>query len=267
MTVAASPPGSGRHCDSAAMVRRDSLSGELPILVGGRRGAGRRPHLALAAIVTRDLVRTASFLEPCAGVACCHARAADEAAGRPVSIDRAARGGAPGHVRRGRGEPRGRDRALHSAATVPQIRRARAGRRSRCAATPRRRRTETPRSTASSSARSASIAVAPAAADTTECDSLSGRGHRKPVLRWIRARPCGARIRGPASSEAEATNLRVASRGDRGNAVGAHRVLRKTLDRGQANREPRMALRPAQVSCVPWIRLTEAVVGARAKTG
>ncbi len=32
LTVAASHPGSGRQCDSVAMVRRDSLSGELSIL-------------------------------------------------------------------------------------------------------------------------------------------------------------------------------------------------------------------------------------------
>jgi hypothetical protein len=64
LTVAARDRGSGRHCDSVAMGRRDSLSGEAPNPGGRRRGAGRRPHPALAVTLTRRIECPASFRHP-----------------------------------------------------------------------------------------------------------------------------------------------------------------------------------------------------------
>ena len=255
------PPGSGPHCDSVAMVRRDSLSGALPIpweAVGrwspvspGSRG--QRNTRARAAACFSEAAR--SGVPPRA------------AAIRPVSIARAARGSTPGKVSGGGGgsDPRGRDRSLHTAAPVPQTRRAREPQLARSAhhaASPPHR-----------NAPHDGFVVARRPVDRR----CSGRGRTRLSATRGTARPTEA---GPAldpSAARASASLRARTRRDRTyasrraeilrNAAAARRLLMRRWIAAIAYREPRIALRPARLSAQPWIRLTDTVVRASARSG
>lgn len=189
-TVAVCRPGSHRQCDSAAIARRDSQSGERPISSTDRGAlvAGLPP--ALVARVTHALDRPVRVSD--AGVL----PRADVAAGRPVS--RGADRSAPG----------GGDRSLHSAATVPQTRRVRPAGLARAHPdhTPRRRRTGVRRRRRPASRRG-------------NCSCLSATRPPRAAPRRAARAGLGAALRGPRELEA-----RLAARADRAppHALGPH---------------------------------------------
>jgi len=183
------------------MARRDSLSGQLPILweAIGAQVAGLTV-LWRPAYHARSIGR-AIFSEA--------ARRGVAAGALPMRqpADRSAR---PAAAHRSDEElsraGRARDRTLHSAAAVPQTGCACASRGPRSTVeitVPRRRRTGTPRSTTLAVVRSAAARGRLACRRVTERDSPSGHGHegRPPRVRGhAAARECAVRSLGAARS-------------------------------------------------------------------